>query len=195
MKKFYLTTPIYYPSDNLHIGHTYTTVAADTLKRFEEALGYDVLFVTGTDEHGQKIQDTAKRNGLKPKEYVDKIVAETKELWNLLDIRYDEFIRTTDEHHVKTVQKVFEKLYNQGDIYKSKYEGWYCTPCEAFWSEKQLENGNCPDCGREVHWAEEEAYFFKLSKYKEDLIKLYEENPDFLQPVSRKNEMMNNFLN
>ena len=195
MKKFYLTTPIYYPSDNLHIGHTYTTVAADTLKRFEEALGYDVLFVTGTDEHGQKIQDTAKRNGLKPKEYVDKIVAETKELWNLLDIRYDEFIRTTDEHHVKTVQKIFEKLYNQGDIYKSKYEGWYCTPCEAFWSEKQLENGNCPDCGREVHWAEEEAYFFKLSKYKEDLIKLYEENPDFLQPVSRKNEMMNNFLN
>ncbi len=194
MKKFYLTTPIYYPSDNLHIGHTYTTVAADTLKRFKQLLGYDVMFVTGTDEHGQKIQEKAKENGLAPKEYVDNIVAETKKLWEILDIQYDKFIRTTDEYHEKTVQKVFEKLYNQGDIYKSKYEGWYCTPCEAFWTESQLEDGKCPDCGREVNWAEEEAYFFKLSKYKDQLLQLYKEHPEFLQPESRKNEMLNNFL-
>ena len=194
MKKYYITTPIYYPSDNLHIGHTYTTVAADTLKKFKKLQGYDAYLVTGSDEHGQKIQEKAKENNMEPKAYVDKIVKDIKELWKMLEVEYDEFIRTTDEEHEKAVQSIFEQLYNQGDIYKSKYEGLYCTPCEAFWSESQLEDGKCPDCGREVHWAEEEAYFFKLSKYREDIIKLYEENPEFLQPESRKNEMLNNFL-
>lgn len=194
MKKYYITTPIYYPSDNLHIGHTYTTVAADTLKKFKKLQGYDAYLVTGSDEHGQKIQEKAKESNMAPKEYVDKIVADIKELWKLLEIDYDEFIRTTDEDHGKAVQSIFDQLYKQGDIYESKYEGLYCTPCEAFWSESQLVEGNCPDCGREVHWAEEEAYFFKLSKYREDIIKLYEENPEFLQPESRKNEMLNNFL-
>lgn len=194
MKKFYITTPIYYPSDNLHIGHTYTTVAADTLKRFKKLQGYDVYFVTGTDEHGQKIQEKAKEANMKPKEYVDKIVEDIKVLWNMLEVDYDEFIRTTDPEHEKAVQSIFEKLYNQGDIYKSKYKGLYCTPCESFWAESQLVDGNCPDCGRPVHPAEEEAYFFKLSKYRDDIIKLYEDNPEFLQPESRKNEMLNNFL-
>ena len=194
MKKYYITTPIYYPSDNLHIGHTYTTVAADTLKKFKKLQGYDAYLVTGSDEHGQKIQEKAKENNMEPKAYVDKIVKDIKELWKMLEVEYDEFIRTTDEEHEKAVQSIFQQLYNQGDIYKSKYEGLYCTPCEAFWSESQLEDGKCPDCGREVHWAEEEAYFFKLSKYREDIIKLYEENPEFLQPESRKNEMLNNFL-
>ena len=195
MKKYYITTPIYYPSDNLHIGHTYTTIAADTLKKFKKLQGYDAYLVTGSDEHGQKIQEKAKENNMKPKEYVDNIVADIKALWKLLEIDYDEFIRTTDVEHEKAVQSIFEQLYKQGDIYKSKYKGLYCTPCEAFWSETQLEDGNCPDCGRKVHPAEEEAYFFKLSKYREDIIKLYEENPEFLQPESRKNEMLNNFLN
>ncbi|MBU5437045.1 methionine--tRNA ligase [Tissierella sp. MSJ-40] len=194
MKKFYLTTPIYYPSDNLHIGHTYTTVAADVLKKFKKMLGYDVYFVTGSDEHGQKIQQKAKENNVEPKAYVDAIVKDIKELWKMLEIDYDEFIRTTDPHHEKAVQQIFEKLYNQGDIYKSKYEGHYCTPCEAFWAESQLKDGKCPDCGREVHWAGEEAYFFKLSKYRDKLIELYEKNPEFIQPESRKNEMINNFL-
>jgi methionyl-tRNA synthetase len=195
MKKFYITTPIYYPSDNLHIGHTYTTVAADTLKKFKKAQGYDVYLVTGSDEHGQKIQEKAKENNMEPKQYVDGIVKDIKKLWEMLEIEYDQFIRTTDKHHEKAVKKIFEKLYSQGDIYKSNYEGLYCTPCEAFWSEGQLVDGKCPDCGREVHLAKEEAYFFKLSKYKDRVIQLYKDNPDFLQPESRKNEMLNNFLN
>lgn len=194
MKKFYLTTPIYYPSDNLHIGHTYTTVAADSLKRFKKLQGYDAFFVTGTDEHGQKIQEKAKENNKSPKDYVDGIVADIKKLWKMLEIDYDEFIRTTDEHHVKAVQDIFTKLYEKGEIYKSKYAGHYCTPCESFWAESQLIDGNCPDCGRPTHLAEEEAYFFKLSKYRDKLLKLYEDNPNFIQPESRKNEMINNFL-
>lgn len=194
MKKFYLTTPIYYPSDNLHIGHTYTTVAADVIKKFKKMQGYDVYFVTGTDEHGQKIQGKAKENGLSPKAYVDKIVADIKKLWKVLEIDYDTFIRTTDPYHEKAVQDIFTKLYEKGEIYKSTYKGHYCTPCEAFWSESQLVDGKCPDCQREVHLAEEEAYFFRLSKYRDKLLKFYEENPDFIQPESRKNEMINNFL-
>lgn len=194
MEKFYITTPIYYPSDNLHIGHTYTTVAADTLKKFKKAQGYDVYLVTGSDEHGQKIQEKAKENHMEPKEYVDGIVADIKKLWDMLEVDYDKFIRTTDKQHEKIVQKIFEKLYQQGDIYKSTYEGLYCTPCESFWSESQLVDGKCPDCGREVQLTKEEAYFFKLSKYRDRIIQLYEENPEFLQPESRKNEMLNNFL-
>ncbi|WP_353095571.1 methionine--tRNA ligase [Tissierella praeacuta] len=194
MKKYYLTTPIYYPSDNLHIGHTYTTVAADAIKKFKKMQGYDVYFVTGSDEHGQKIQEKAKENGVTPKAYVDKIVADIKALWKTLEIDYDTFIRTTDSHHEKAVQEIFTKLYEKGEIYKSKYEGHYCTPCESFWAESQLVDGKCPDCGREVHLAEEEAYFFKLSKYRDKLLALYEENPEFIQPESRKNEMVNNFL-
>ncbi len=194
MKKYYLTTPIYYPSDNLHIGHTYTTVAADAIKKFKKMQGYDVYFVTGSDEHGQKIQEKAKENGVTPKAYVDKIVADIKALWKTLEIDYDTFIRTTDPHHEKAVGEIFTKLYEKGEIYKSKYEGHYCTPCEAFWSESQLVDGKCPDCNREVHLAEEEAYFFKLSKYRDKLLAFYEENPEFIQPESRKNEMVNNFL-
>ena len=193
-KKYYITTPIYYPSDNLHIGHTYTTVAADTLKRFKKLLGYDVFFTTGTDEHGQKIQEKAKENNTTPKAYVDSIVADIKELWKMLEIDYDAFIRSIDPHHERCVQDIFTKLYEKGEIYKSKYKGHYCTPCEAFWSESQLVDGKCPDCGRPTHIAEEEAYFFKLSKYRDRLLKLYEDNPDFIQPESRKNEMINNFL-
>ncbi len=194
MKNYYITTPIYYPSDNLHIGHTYTTVAADSLKRFKKLLGYDVFFVTGSDEHGQKIEEKALENNMTPKEYVDKIVANIKVLWNMLEIDYDEFIRTTDPHHEKAIGDIFTKLFEKGEIYKSKYEGPYCTPCESFWSEAQLNDGNCPDCGRPTHIAEEEAYFFKLSQYRDKLLKHYEENPEFIQPESRKNEMVNNFL-
>jgi len=194
-KKYYITTPIYYPSDNLHIGHTYTTVAADTLKKFKQAQGYDVYFVTGSDEHGQKIQQKAKEKNMQPKEYVDMIVDSIKRLWSMLEISYDKFIRTTDKEHEEVVQKIFTQLYEQGDIYKSYYEGWYCTPCESFWTESQLVDGKCPDCGREVQLTREEAYFFRLSKYKDRLIQLFNENPDFLQPESRKNEMLNNFLN
>lgn len=191
VKKYYITTSIYYPSDNLHIGHAYTTIAADTLKKFKIAQGYDAYLVTGSDEHGQKIQGKAKENNMAPQEYVDKIVDDIKKLWSMSEISYDKFIRTTDEYHEKAVQKIFETLYKKGDIYKSYYEGLYCTPCEAFWSESQLVDGKCPDCGREVHLAKEEAYFFKLSKYKDRLIKLFEENPEFLQPESRRNEMLN----
>lgn len=194
MKKYYLTTPIYYPSDNLHIGHTYTTVAADAIKKFKQMQGYDVFFVTGSDEHGQKIQEKALENGVTPKEYVDKIVGDIKSLWSTLEIDYDVFIRSTDPHHEKAVQDIFTKLYEKGEIYKSKYEGHYCTPCEAFWSESQLNDSKCPDCGREVHMAEEEAYFFRLSNYRDRLLALYEENPNFILPESRKNEMKNNFL-
>jgi len=193
-KTFYITTPIYYPSSNLHIGHTYCTVAADTMARYKRIQGYDVRFLTGTDEHGQKIQTVAKEKGMTPKEYLDGIVSNVKELWKTLDITYDHFIRTTDDYHKEAVQKIFQKLYDQGDIYKSYYEGHYCTPCESFWTESQLVDGKCPDCGREVKLAKEEAYFFKISKYQDRLIKLLEENPDFLQPESRRNEMLNNFL-
>lgn len=193
-KTFYITTPIYYPSDKLHIGHSYTTVAADAVARYKRLKGYDVMFLTGTDEHGQKIERKAKEKGVTPKQYVDEIVAGIKELWKLLKITNDRFIRTTDPHHEKTVQKIFKKLYDQGDIYKSEYEGWYCTPCESFWTKTQLVDGKCPDCGREVELTKEESYFFRLSKYQDRLIKHIEENPDFIQPVSRQNEMLNNFL-
>ena len=193
-KKFYITTPIYYPSAKLHIGNTYTTVAADALARFKRLTGYDVMFLTGTDEHGQKIQRKAEEKNVTPKEYVDEIVAGIKDLWSMMDIKYDKFIRTTDDYHMKTVQKIFKKLYDQGDIYKSVYEGLYCTPCESFWTENQLVDGKCPDCGRDVEPAKEEAYFFKMSKYADRLIKYIEDNPHFIQPESRKNEMLNNFL-
>lgn len=191
---FYITTPIYYPNDKLHIGHSYTTVAADALARFNRMKGLDVMFITGTDEHGQKIENTARKNGKTPKEYVDEIVASILELWKLMDISYDDFMRTTDERHIRVVQKIFTKLYEKGDIYKDKYEGLYCTPCESFWTEHQLVEGKCPDCGRDVQPVEEEAYFFRLSKYQDDLLKLMEENEEFIEPKSRRNEMINNFL-
>lgn len=193
-KKFYITTPIYYPSANFHIGHCYTTIVADAIARYKRLTGYDVFYLTGTDEHGEKIQKKANEAGVTPKEYVDKIVANAKDLWKSLDISYDKFIRTTDEEHVKCVQKIFERLYKQGDIYKGEYKGLYCTPCESFWTETQLINGKCPDCGRDVDEVSEEAYFFKLSKYQDRLVKYYEENPDFIEPESRKNEMINNFI-
>ena len=193
-EKYYITTPIYYPSDNLHIGHTYTTVAADTLKRYKTLQGYDAYFVTGTDEHGQKIKTAAEKAGMGPQAYVDGIVDDIKKLWKTLDIDYDKFIRTTDKDHGKVIKKIFTKLYEKGEIYKSNYEGHYCTPCESFWSESQLVDGNCPDCGRPTHYAEEDAYFFKLSKYTDRILKLYEDQPEFLQPESRKKEMVNNFL-
>ncbi|MBP2032308.1 methionyl-tRNA synthetase [Clostridium algifaecis] len=193
-KTYYITTPIYYPSAKLHIGNTYTTVAADALARFKRLTGYDVMMLTGTDEHGQKIQRLAEAKGVTPKEYVDEIVSGIKKLWNMMNISYDRFIRTTDDYHVKAVQKIFKRLYDQGDIYKSEYEGWYCTPCESFWTETQLVDGNCPDCGRPVEKTKEEAYFFKMSKYAPKLIKYIEDHPEFIQPESRKNEMINNFL-
>lgn len=193
-KTYYITTPIYYPSNKLHIGNTYTTVAADAIARFKRLQGYDVMFLTGTDEHGQKLERIADENGVKPIEYIDGVVAGIKELWKLMNISYDKFIRTTDDYHEKAVQKIFQRLYDQGDIYKGHYEGWYCTPCETFFTETQLVDGKCPDCGRPVEKAKEEAYFFKLSKYQDRLIKYIEEHPDFIQPESRKNEMLNNFL-
>ena len=193
-KPYYITTPIYYPSTNLHIGNTYTTVAADAIARFKRLTGHEVMFLTGTDEHGQKIERIASEKGITPKEHVDEIVAGIKDLWKMMNISYDKFIRTTDDYHVKAVQEIFKKLYDQGDIYKDSYEGLYCTPCESFWTETQLVNGNCPDCGRPVEKAKEEAYFFKMSKYADRLIQYIEEHPDFIQPESRKNEMLNNFL-
>ena len=193
-KTFYITTPIYYPSSDLHIGHTYTTVAADSIKRFKKLTGYDAYMLTGTDEHGQKIQKVAEEAGVTPKAYVDDVVGRIKKLWELMDIDYDQFIRTTDPEHEKTIQKIFKKLYDQGDIYKGKYEGWYCTPCESFWTETQLVDGKCPDCGRPVEKASEEAYFFKMSKYADRLLQYIEEHPEFIQPESRKNEMINNFI-
>jgi methionyl-tRNA synthetase len=193
-KPYYITTPIYYPSANLHIGNTYTTVAADALARFKRLTGYDVFFLTGSDEHGEKIQRIAEGKGVTPKAYVDEIVAGIKDLWKLMDISYDKFIRTTDDYHEKAVQKIFTQLYEQGDIYKSSYEGHYCIPCESFWTETQLVNGNCPDCGRPVERKTEEAYFFKMSKYADRLIEYIETHPEFIQPESRKNEMLNNFL-
>lgn len=193
-KPYYITTPIYYPSTKLHIGNTYTTVAADAIARFKRLSGYDVMFLTGTDEHGQKIQRIAEEKGIKPIEHVDEVVAGIKDLWKMMNISYDKFIRTTDDYHVKAVQKIFKQLYDQGDIYKSSYEGMYCTPCESFWTETQLVDGKCPDCGRPVEKSKEEAYFFKMSKYADKLIKYIEDHPDFIQPESRKNEMLNNFL-
>ena len=193
-KTYYITTPIYYPSGNLHIGYSYTTVAADAVARYKRLTGYDVMFLTGTDEHGQKIQRKAEEKGITPKAYVDEIVAGITDLWKLMKITNDKFIRTTDEQHISTVQKIFKKLYDQGDIYKGSYEGRYCTPCESFWTKTQLVDGKCPDCGRDVEITKEESYFFRLSKYQDRLIKLIEENPDFIQPTSRQNEMLNNFL-
>lgn len=193
-KTFYITTPIYYPSDKLHIGHSYTTVAADAIARYKRATGYDVYFLTGSDEHGQKIERKAKEKGVTPQEYVDKIVAGFQELWKLMDISNDGFVRTTDGYHEKCVQKIFKRLYDQGDIYKSAYTGHYCTPCEAFWLERQLKDGKCPDCGEPVELVEEESYFFRMSKYAPRLIEHIKEHPEFIQPVSRANEMLQNFL-
>ena len=193
-KPFYITTPIYYPSDNLHIGHAYCSTAADSMARFKKLTGYDVHFLTGTDEHGQKIERKARDKGVTPQEYVDHIVAGIKDLWKLMDIDYDDFIRTTDQRHVECVQRIFKQLYDQGDIYKSEYEGWYCTPCESFWTELQLKDGKCPDCGRPVEKTREESYFLRLQKYAPWLIQYIEEHPDFIQPASRANEMINNFL-
>ena len=193
-KTFYITTPIYYPSDKLHIGHSYTTVAADAMARYKRARGYDVMFLTGTDEHGQKIQRKAEAKGVTPQQFVDDIVASIKDLWKLLNISNDRFIRTTDDYHVSSIQKIFKKMYENGDIYKGSYEGMYCAPCESFWTETQLVDGKCPDCGRPVEKAKEEAYFFKLSKYQDRLIEYYEQHPDFVQPESRLNEMINNFI-
>ncbi len=191
---FYITTPIYYPSDNLHIGHSYCSTAADTMARFKKMTGYDVFFLTGTDEHGQKIERKAREAGVTPKAYVDHIVDGVKKLWKLMDVDYTDFIRTTDERHVKSVQKIFRKLYDQGDIYKSEYEGWYCTPCESFWTELQLKDGCCPDCGRPVEKTREESYFFRLSKYQDWLIDYIKTHPEFIQPPTRTAEMLNNFL-
>ena len=191
---FYITTPIYYPSGNWHIGTCYTTVICDAISRFYRMSGKDVFFLTGTDEHGQKIELKANDAGVTPKEYVDKIVADLKDIWGLLDISYDRFIRTTDDDHQKTVQRIFKKLYENGDIYKSEYSGWYCTPCESFFTETQLVDGKCPDCGKPVTKQREESYFFRLSKYADRILELYENNPEFLQPKSRMNEMINNFI-
>ena len=193
-EKYYITTPIYYPSANFHIGHCYTTIIADSIARYQRLKGKDVFFLTGTDEHGQKIENKAKEKGVTPKEYVDEIVDNAKDLWKSLGISYDKFIRTTDEYHEKAVQKIFDKLYEQGDIYLDKYKGLYCTPCESFWTETQLVDGKCPDCGREVNLVEEESYFFRLSKYQKRIEELYKTNPEFIKPESRKNEMINNFL-
>ncbi len=193
-KPFYITTPIYYPSGNPHIGHCYTTLACDLVARYKRMQGFDVMFLTGTDEHGQKIEKKAEEAGVTPQKYVDDIVEIFKKLWERIGITYDRFIRTTDDYHVESVQKIFKELYDKGFIYKSEYVGKYCTPCEAFWTESQLVNGKCPDCNREVADAREEAYFFKLSAFSEKLEKLLTENADFLQPASRVNEMINNFI-
>ncbi|MBR3741945.1 MAG: methionine--tRNA ligase [Clostridia bacterium] len=197
-KTYYITTPIYYPSGNMTIGHTYTTVAADTMTRFKKMQGYDTYFLTGTDEHGQKIEKKAAEAGVSPIQYVDKIVDETKELWKLMNIEYDDFIRTSEERHTKIVQKIFRRFYDQGDIYKAEYEGMYCTPCESFWTPTQLveKDGEkvCPDCGRPCQPMKEESYFFRMSKYQDWMIDYIETHPDFIQPAKRANEMLNNFL-
>ena len=195
-KKFYITTPIYYPSDKLHIGHAYCTVATDAIARYKRLVGFDVMFLTGTDEHGQKIEEKAKAAGVTPQQFVDNIVdgkGGIKDLWKLMNISNDRFIRTTDDYHVKSIQRIFKKMYDKGDIYKGAYKGKYCTPCESFWTESQLKDGRCPDCGREVHDAEEEAYFFRLSKYAKPVQELLESGT-FLTPPSRVNEMINNFI-
>lgn len=187
--KYYITTPIYYPSASLHIGHTYCTVMADAMARFKRLSGYDVRFLTGTDEHGLKIQEIAEKKGVTPQEYVDGVVSGIKDLWKTMEISYDDFIRTTEERHISRVQEIFNKMNAKGDIYKSEYEGWYCTPCESFWTESQLVDGCCPDCGRPVEKAQEEAYFFRLSKYQDKILDLFKTNPEFLMPDTRRNEM------
>ncbi|MGO4374198.1 class I tRNA ligase family protein, partial [Paenibacillus sp. MCAF20] len=191
---FYITTPIYYPSDKLHIGHAYSTVAGDAMARYKRLRGYDVWYLTGTDEHGQKIERKAQEKGKTPQQFVDDIVVGIKELWKKLDITNDDFIRTTEERHKQVVAQIFDRFLKQDDIYKSTYEGWYCTSCESFFLERQLEDGRCPDCGKEVEWVTEESYFFRMSKYADRLLQYYEEHPDFIQPESRKNEMINNFI-
>ena len=193
-EKYYITTAIAYTSKKPHIGNTYEAIFADSIARYKRMQGYDVFFMTGTDEHGQKIQELAEQSGISPKEYVDKIAGEIKDIWDLVGTSYDKFIRTTDTNHEETVKKIFKKLYDQGDIYKGYYEGWYCTPCESFFTETQLEDGKCPDCGREVSQAKEEAYFLKLSNYQDRLIKHIEEHPDFIQPKAREKEIINNFI-
>lgn len=192
--KFYITTPIYYPSDKLHIGHSYCTVATDTMARYKRMQGFDVMFLTGTDEHGQKIGEKAQAAGVTPQQYVDDIVEGIQKLWKLMNISNDRFVRTTDDYHVESVQKIFKLLYDKGDIYKSVYKGKYCTPCESFWTENQLVDGKCPDCGRAVIDAEEEAYFFRLSQYADKLLAYYDAHPGFVEPQSRLNEMINNFI-
>jgi methionyl-tRNA synthetase len=194
LKTFYITTPIYYPSGNLHIGHAYTTVAGDAMARYKRLRGYDVMYLTGTDEHGQKIQRKAEEKGITPQQYVDEIVAGIQDLWKKLDISYDDFIRTTQDRHKQIVGKIFARLLEQGDIYLDQYEGWYCTPCESFYTDRQLVEGNCPDCYRPVEKVKEESYFFRMGKYADRLMQFYEENPEFIQPESRKNEMINNFI-
>lgn len=194
-KAYYITTPIYYPNSNLHLGNTYTTIIADVLKRYKNLQGYDAYMTTGTDEHGQKIMETAQKAGKSPQEFVDKIAAETQELWKKLDIDYDSFIRSTNPQHEENVRNIFQYLYDKGDIYKGKYEGYYCVSCETFFTETQLVDGRCPDCGREVRHQEEESYFFRLSKYTDRLKDLYRDHPDFLEPSFRQNEMLNNFIN
>lgn len=193
-QKYYITTPIYYPSGNWHLGHCYTTVICDAIARFKRMDGFDVFFLTGTDEHGVKIEKRAAENNTTPKAFVDNLVDSIKDLWKVLGISFDKFIRTTDDYHVSAVQKIFKQLYDQGDIYKAEYEGMYCTPCESFWTESQLVDGKCPDCGRPVEKAKEESYFFRLSKYQDKLIELYKNNPEFISPKSRMNEMINNFI-
>lgn len=193
-KKYYITTPIYYPSGSFHVGTCYCTLMADTIARYKRLRGYDVFFMTGTDEHGQKIQEKAELASKTPKEYVDKIVADAKELWRALGINYDKYMRTTDEDHKAAVQKIFKILYDKGDIYLGSYEGLYCTPCESFWTDTQAKDGKCPDCGRDVKLVKEESYFFRLSKYQDRLLKYYEEHPEFLEPLKRKNEMIKNFF-
>ena len=190
MKKFYVTTPIYYPSSKAHLGHCYSTISADVIARYKRMRGYDVKFVTGTDEHGMKIESCAKKEGVSPIEYVDKIVSQFKDLWNVLNISYDSFIRTTDSYHVKSVQKIFKKLYEKGFIYKGKYSGWYCVPCESFFTDSQIKDKKCPDCGRDVSWIEEDAYFFKLSLFQDKILDLLKNNEEFIEPVSRRNEMI-----
>ncbi|WP_027964437.1 methionine--tRNA ligase [Halalkalibacillus halophilus] len=191
---FYITTPIYYPSGNLHIGHAYTTVAGDAIARYKRLRGYDVMYLTGTDEHGQKIQRKAEEVGVSPQKYVDEIVEGIEVLWKKLEVSNDDFIRTTEDRHKKVVDVIFDRLIKQGDIYLDEYEGWYCTPCESFFTDRQLEDGNCPDCGRPVEKVKEESYFFKMSKYVDRLVAFYDANPEFIQPVSRKNEMLSNFI-
>ena len=193
-EKYYITTAIAYTSGKPHIGNTYEAILTDSLARFKRYQGYDVLFQTGTDEHGQKIEEKAKNANLSPKQFVDNVADVIKDIWNMVGVSYDKFIRTTDEYHEKQVQKIFKKLYEKGDIYKGSYEGWYCTPCESFWTESQLVDGKCPDCGRPVNKSKEEAYFFKMSKYADRLLEYYNEHPEFITPISRKNEMVNNFL-
>ena len=191
---FYITTPIYYPSGKFHIGTAYTTVLADTIKRYKKLRGYDVRFLTGLDEHGQKIEEIAKKLGKTPQDYVDEMSEYAKKVWKLMDIQYDDFIRTTEKRHTDIAEKIFDRLMEQGDIYKGEYEGWYCVPCETYFTETQLVDGKCPDCNREVKKMKEEAYFFNMKKYADRLIKFYEENPNFIEPESRRNELFNNFL-